>query len=391
MILWIISICIAGLAAWMGLKKGAVRAAFTQVGLLLGAIVAVPLGPVAAWLLQLAGLKNAVLTMFAGPIVVYLLVLFAAKFAGAQVHKKIEVFYKYDVPDTLRLAWERLNSRLGFCLGLANGTIYVFILCTLIYIPGYLTVQASNPENEPIVVKAINQLAQDVQSTGMRKAISPFLPVKPTWFEAADVIGLLYHNPLLESRVAHYAGLAPLTDQKEFQDLANDVGFHQAWASQASFLEFFEHPKMKAVLENPALLANLRKIINPDLKDFKEYLVTGQSLKYTEKILGRWDFNLQATLSRARRKPNATTAELARLRKALGATMTKATLSAALDQRVVIKAAGGSSQGTWMQAGSENNYSLSLSEGNKKVEAAAVVDGERLIVTKDGLALVFEK
>ena len=139
----------------------------------------------------------------------------------------------------------------------------------------------------------------------MRKAISPFLPVKPTWFEAADVIGLLYHNPLLESRVAHYAGLAPLTDQKEFQDLANDVGFHQAWASQASFLEFFEHPKMKAVLENPALLANLRKIINPDLKDFKEYLVTGQSLKYTEKILGRWDFNLQATLSRAQvRYPN---------------------------------------------------------------------------------------
>src|SRR5206468_4520951 len=98
----------------------AVRAAFTQVGLLLGAIVAVPLGPVAAWLLQLAGLKNAVLTMFAGPIVVYLLVLFAAKFAGTQVHKKIEVFYKYDVPDTLRLAWERLNSRLGFCLGLRS-------------------------------------------------------------------------------------------------------------------------------------------------------------------------------------------------------------------------------------------------------------------------------
>jgi hypothetical protein len=230
-----------------------------------------------------------------------------------------------------------------------------------------------------------------VQSTGMRVAISPFLPVSPAWFEGADVLGILFHNPLLESRLAHYAGLATLADAKEFQDLSNDVGFHQTWASQPAFLEFFNHPKVQALTSNPQLLASLRRVAVPDLKDLREYLVTGQSLKYVEKILGRWSFNLQSTISRARKKPNATTAELARLRKALLATMDKAVLSATVDQKVAIRAPGGVSQGTWSSAGSESQYALALTEGSKQVQATAHVEGDRLVVTKDGLALVFEK
>jgi len=259
MVLWIIALAIVGASAWMGHRRGAIRAVFTQVGLLLGWMVATPLGPAVAALLGLVGLKNAVLALFLGPMVVFLIVLFGAKFAGAQVHNKIGVFYKYDVPEVLRLAWERLNERLGLCVGVANGVIYVFILCVLIYLPAYLTVQASHADKEPAVIKALNQLGRDVQSTGMRVAISPFLPVNPAWFEGADVLGILYHNSLLESRLAHYAGLATLADSKEFQELSNDVGFHQTWASQPAFLEFFDHPKIQAVTSNPQLLATVRR------------------------------------------------------------------------------------------------------------------------------------
>ena len=390
MVLVIISVVIVGIAAYFGYRRGAVRAIFTQIGLLLGAMIAAPLGPIAAVLLGLVGLKHAVLAMFFGPIVIYLLILFGAKFAGAQVQKKIEVYYKYEVPEILRLAWERLNQRLGLCVGVANGVLYVLILCVVIYLPAYLTVQASNPDKEPFTIKALNQLGRDVQSTRMHVAVSPFLPVTPAYFDSADVLGILFHNPLLEARLAHYAGLASVADERELQDLKNDVSFRQSWASQPAFLQFFNHPKAAAAMRNEKLLASLRKTSRADAKDLKEYLITGQSLKYAEKILGRWSFNLPATLSRARKRNNATTAEVARLRKALTATLGNATLSAMLDNKVVLRGSGGTSQGTWSQT-SENQYGLALQEGDKQVEATAQVEGDRLVVSKDGLTLVFEK
>ena len=170
------------------------------------------------------------------------------------------------------------------------------------------------------------------------------------------------------------------------------MGFHQTWATQPSFMEFFGHPRVKAVLENPTLFDRLKRTAVPDLKDLREYLVTGQSLKYAEKILGRWDFNLQGTLSAARKKPNATTAELARLRKVLSASMQNGTLSATLDHRVAIRGKGASSQGTWKtDPGSETHFALALTEGGNKLDASAVVENDRLVVTKDGVTLVFEK
>jgi len=376
----------------VGSKRGGIRAAFTLLGLLLGGMLGMVLGGVLANLLELVGLKHPGYSMALGPILAFLLGLFGCKIAGAAVHKKIEQFYKYDAPEPARISWDRLNARLGLSLGVANGALYAFLVSGAIYLAAYLTVQASAPDKETPGVRIINQLGQDVQSTGMHKSVGPFLPASQAYFDAADVLGLLYHNPLLESRLAHYAGLAPLADQKDFQEIANDVGFHQMWATQPSFMEFFGNPRIKAVLENPEVFGRLKRTAVPDLKDLREYLVTGQSLKYAEKILGRWDFNLQATLSAARKKPNATTAELARLRKVLSASMQNGTLSATLDHKVAIRGKGASSQGTWnIDPGSETHFTLALSEGGNKLDATAVVENDRLIVTKDGVTLVFEK
>ena len=390
MLLAVVCVLIVGIAAYLGYRRGAVRAVFTQIGLLLGAMIAPPLSPMAAALLGMAGLKHAVLAMAAGPLLIYLIILLGAKYAGAQVHKKIEVFYKYDVPEIMRLAWERLNQRLGICVGVANGVLYSLILSILIYLPAYLTVQASNPEKEPAFIKALNHLGRDIQATRMQVAVGPFLPVTPAWFESADVLGILFHNPLLEERLAHYAGLAAIADEKELQDMKNDVSFRQTWTTQPGFMDFFNHPKAAAAMRNSRLVASLRKISRPDAKDLKEYLITGQSLKYAEKILGRWSFSLQGTMAQARKRGNPSTAELARLRKALTSTMDRATLSAMLDNKVVVRAPGGTSQGTWSSEG-ENKYSLSLTEGDKQVQASANVEGERLVLTKDGLTLVFDK
>jgi len=376
----------------VGSRRGGIRAAFTFMGLLLGGMLGMVLGGVFTNLLELAGLKNPAWSMALGPIIVFLLGLLGCKIAGAAVHKKIEVFYKYDAHEAARINWERLNDRLGISLGVANGALYAFLISGAIYLASYLTVQASAPEKETPGIRIINQLGHDVQQTGMYKSVGPFLPATQAYFDGADVMGLLYHNPLLESRLAHYAGFANLADEGEFQNIASDVQFHEMWASQPTFMQFFGHQRVKAILDNPALFDRLKRTAVPDLKDLREYLVSGVSPKYAERILGRWDFNLQATISAARRKPNATTAEIARLRKVLSSSMERGTLSATLDHKVAIKGKGASSQGTWAaEPGSETRFKLSLTENGQAMDAAAAVENERLIVTKDGVTLVFEK
>ena len=392
MVLWVICIAIVAAAAIVGSKRGGIRAAFTFMGLLLGGMLGMVLGGVFTNLLELAGLKHPGWSMALGPIIAFLLGLLGCKIAGAAVHKKIEVFYKYDAPEPARINWERLNNRLGISLGVANGALYAFLISGAIYLASYLTVQASAPDKETPGIRIINQLGHDVQQTGMYRSVGPFLPATQAYFDGADVLGLLYHNPLLESRVAHYAGFAGLADEKEFQDIANDVQFHEMWATQPSFMQFFGHPKVKAVLDNPALFDRLKRTAVPDLRDLREYLVSGTSPKYAEKILGRWDFNLQATISAARRKPNATTAEIARVRKVLSSSMERGTLSATLDHKVAIRGKGASSQGTWnAEPGSETRFRLALTENGQPMEATAVVETDRLIVTKDGVTLVFDK
>jgi hypothetical protein len=392
MVLWVICIALVIAAAVVGSKRGGIRAAFTFGGLLLGGMLGMVLGGVLANLLELAGLKHPGWSMALGPVLAFLLGLLGCKIAGAAVHKKIEVFYKYDAPEPARINWERLNNRLGLALGMANGALYAFLISGAIYLASYLTVQASTPDKETPGIRIINQLGHDVQKTGMYKSVAPFLPASQAYFDAADVLGLLFHNPLLESRLAHYAGMASLADERQFQDIANDVAFHEMWSSQPSFMQFFGHPRVKAVLENPTLFDRLKRTAVPDLRDLREYLVTGQSSKYAEKILGRWDFNYRATISAARRKPNATTAEIARLQKVLGNTMENGTLTATLDHNVVIKGKGPLSQGTWnAETGSETHFRLSLNEGGRTFDASAVVDNDRLVVTKDGITLIFEK
>lgn len=392
MVLWVICIAIVGLGAVLGSKRGGIRAAFTFMGLLLGGMLGMVLGGVVTNLLELAGLKHPGWSMALGPIIAFLLGLFGCKAAGAAVHKKIEVFYKYDAPEPARINWERLNNRLGISLGVANGALYAFLISGAIYLASYLTVQASAPDKETPGIRLINQLGQDVQQTAMYKSVGPFLPATQAYFDGADVLGLLYQNPLLESRVAHYAGFAGLADEKEFQELANDVQFHEMWATQPSFMQFFGHQRIKAILDNPTLFDRLKRTAVPDLRDLREYLVSGTSPKYVEKILGRWDFNLPATITAARRKPNATTAEIARLRKVLGTSMERGTLSATLDHKVVIRGKGASSQGTWAaEPGSETRFRLALTDNGQQIEATAVVENDRLIVTKDGVTLVFEK
>jgi len=394
MILWLISLLVLGCVAIVGYYQGALRAAFSFVGLLLAAALASPVGSLLTSFVPVLGLKNPVTVAFVAPVIAFLVVLVLFKCAALAVHKKLEAWYKYKASDTQRLLWERMNARVGISIGIANGVIYVFVICTLLYAIGYLTVQVGTSDKDSWTLRLVNRLNADIQGTGMNKAVAPFMPKSELYYDAADVAADIFHTPLLQNRLANYPPFLLVGEKNEFQPLS-DAEFQKEWINGTTFGSFVSHAKVKPLIENPEIVTNVLGMLNGDLKDLKTYLETGTSPKYDdEKILGRWAFDFRASMNAARRKkPNMGSAEITRLRQGLGTVFQKAVLTATIDNNAILKlpslsGSGGTVQGTWKNT--DGRYYLILSEGGKKLELEAQVDRRNLIFTKDGLVLVFE-
>src|SRR4029077_922613 len=121
------------------------------------------------------------------------------------VHQKIEVYYKYKTGDLLQALWERLNQRLSLCLGVLNGAAYLILICSLIYMIGYWTVQTKS-ESDPWYLKLVSTLAKDLEVTRMSAVARAADKMPENYYDAADVAGIVYQNPLVEGRVSRYPG-----------------------------------------------------------------------------------------------------------------------------------------------------------------------------------------
>ncbi len=391
MILWLISLFILTSVVIVGYYQGALRVAISLVGLLAAAVLASPIGALFGKILPMVGFKNPLTIAFLSPVFAFVIVLIIFKCVGAVAFKKAEAWYKYKASDTHRMLWERLNSRVGAPLGLANGIIYVFAICTFLNTLGYLTRQVAS-DNDWWLTRFANRLSADVQSTGMSKAVAPFMPKSELYYDAADVVADIYHTPLLQNRLANYPPFLLVGEREEFKPLS-DPGFQGEWIKGGlTFGGFANHEKIKPLVENPDIVTNVLAMLSGDLKDLKSYLQTGKSPKYDdEKILGRWAFDYKASLNLARRKkPNMGSAEIRKLRQDLTG-LSKATLVATVDNKAIVKFGSGSSgttQGTWK--GGDGKYVLRVSEASKRVDLEVTIEGRNLIFSKDGHFMVFE-
>ena len=391
MILWLIALFILACVVIVGYYQGALRVAFSFVGLLAAAVLASPVGALLGKILPMVGFKNPLTIAFVSPAIAFLLVAVVFKVVGALVHKKVEAWYKYKASDTHRLLFERMNSRVGAPLGLANGIVYVFAICTFLNAYGYLSLQVAT-DNDSWLTRVANRLSADVQGTGMNRAVAPFMPKSELYYDAADVVADIYHTPLLQNRLANYPPFLLVGEREDFKPLS-DAGFQGDWIKGAlTFGGFVNHEKIKPLVENRDIVTNVLAMLSGDLKDLKTYLQSGKSPKYDdEKILGRWAFDFRASLNLARRKnPNMGSAEIRRLRSGLTA-LAKATLVATVDNKAILKVGSGSSgttQGTWK--GSEGKYVLRVTEASKKLDLDVTIEGRNLIFSKDGYYMVFE-
>jgi len=401
MTIWLLAILLLASLAGLGFRQGAIRVGISFVGILLGALLAQPLGRLLRPVLMAVGLKNPVLLWLLGILIVFVIISALFKIAALAVHQKVDVFYKYKAGD-LRLAlWERLNHRVGLCLGILNGVAYLVLISFIVYSFSYWTVQMTTSDSEPAPVRMLNRLGQDLQSTGFSKVAKSIDKLPEGYYDAADVAGLLYNTPLLEARLARYPGLLGIAERPEFQDLANDKEFSEMRLQRKPLREVLDYPKTRAILNNPDLMKLIWTTLTPDLKDLQSFLSTLRSPKYdSERILGRWNFDVHAAVAAYRKaKPNIASTEMQRMRRLIEANFAKASIVAMPDQHALLKnlsqlkvvpsappAVGQTAQGQWAKQDGKYQFTFSL-EGREQ-QVPATIDGDRLTLNNEGTELV---
>ena len=339
MMIWALAVILIASVTALGWRQGAIKVAFSFMGIVLGALLAAPLGHPVSRLLGMVGVKDPLLNWALGPLVVFIIISVLAKIAAAAVHHKADVYYKYHAGD-LRLAlFERLNHRLGICLGLFNGTAYFILLSFVIYFMSYVTFQFGTSDSDPKWMRVVNSLGRDLDKTGFAKVARSIDKLPQTNFQMADLGALIYHNPLLEARLVNYPGFLSLGERPEFQELGNDKEFTQQWAGIEPVMSLMENSHLQAIRHNPELLQAIWTTVETNLDDVQTYLTTGRSPRYDPTpILGRWKYDPNLALNAIRRaKPNISSLEMARLRRIMEGAYGKTELVAMPDNQLTLK------------------------------------------------------
>lgn len=337
MTLWILAVVLTLLFAAIGFFKGAVRMLVGVVGLIIGVMVAVPLGPTLWGLMPKIGIKNPVWIVLTPPAIVFIIVNIIFLTIAFVVHHKVALYYKYKRDDVDRLRFDRMNKRTGAAAGLAVGATFFFLICAgVIYPGGYLVSQVANDENDHGAIKFLRSARAELASSGLDKAAAKLDPATTRYYQAADVLGLLYHNPLLQARLAHYPYFLAVTTRSEFQEMSTDQEFNQLVFSKAPITQILNHQRTQALLGSKEVLEYVKGI---DLVDLKEYLKEGKSKKYEEtEILGIWNLDKDAIFTALRKaNPDIKARELAAMRKAFEMIPT-VSLTATPDNKVYLKA-----------------------------------------------------
>ncbi len=402
MIIWIIALLLLGALGMVGFYQGAIRVAFSLAGILLGTLLAGPLSSLLKPLFPVLGFKNPLWAWLLAPFIIFLVILIVFKLVAMNVHRKVDVYYKYKAGDLKGALWERLNQRLGLCLGLVNGAIYLLLISIVVHAFSYLTVQMVTADNPGAVqVRLLNQAGRDLQSTGLLRAVAAIDPMPNSYYESADLVGVIYFNPLADSRLSRYPLFLALGERPEFQAMDKDKDFADLRAKQVPVMELANHPTMQSVLNNIELVNEIWALTKPNLKDLRVYLETGKSPLYDkDKILGRWLFDLNDTLSHLKNKKiDIGSGELLRQKKAMSASFMQTKFLAAADKQAIFKGAvqlkpatapsdpQQAIQGKW--EGTDTKYRLIFSAKEIPESMEAVVEGDKLTV--NGLDLVFRR
>ena len=401
MTIWIlVSVMLLSLAA-LGYRQGAIRVSFSLVGIIVSALLAGPLAKHVKPMLPHVGIHDPIVIWLLSPVVVFVVLLIPFKSAGYFVHRKVNVYFKYKA-DTLQLMWwNRLNVRLGLCLGLVNGLAYLVLLSFVIFNFSYWTAQVATSDDEGRLVKLLNRLGRDSETTGFAKIARAIDPMPEIYFKAADLAGLLWQNPQLRDRLADYPMLISVAERDDFQQLGQNASFQNAWKQHSPIENLINDSQFQSIRQNQDTVNLVWGIIRDNFDDLYAYLQTGQTAKSgSEQIVGRWDFNAgAATAIMLQSRPVISSREMRAMRAVLTQAYARTAFVAGADGQAFLKSLPhfktpttfdtAAWQGQWKNVGT--NYNLSLNSNDRRQSMPAQINGTRLTIMDDKNTLVFDR
>ena len=396
MTIWILALLLLAAGVGMGLRLGVIPSAFSFVGIIMGTLLAGFTGRLIKPILPHIGIHDPTLVWIIAPVTGLIIVWLIFNAIGLEVHRRVSVYYKYNVGD-LRLAlWERLNLRLGACVGVLNGTASLVLISFLIFNVSYWTTQVAPSPEEPKTTRLLNQMGGDLQSTGLDKAARSVGSMPNSTYKTADFAGFLMQNPALTARLGDYPAFLSIAERDDVQQLAQD----NTLKNGATLNELLHDGQVQSLLKDTNLVATVWTIIQSDMDDITNFLITGQSPKYdSEKIVGRWNFDLIPALAALREsQPKIKPNEMKELRALWTQAFADTTFVAGTDGQAFLKNLPDFKshppdtvtwKGQW--SGDDTNYDLSLSANGQTHEASAITDGLRLTIKMDDTTYVFER
>ncbi|MCD6050960.1 MAG: hypothetical protein K0Q55_2363 [Verrucomicrobia bacterium] len=315
MTIWILVILCLGLGASGGHTGGAVRMTVGVLGTWLAFLAAYPLG---------AKLRPMLMTYFETPTTLIImpsllifLALVAVTYSIAQgVHLKIFLYYKYKTDDEKYSLWERMNNRVGLSLGIVNGILWLGIILAFIYSVGYPIMLSEPNDKAPFLYRTMGKLRNDLKESGFEKFAAAMDRTPVQFYQGSDVIGFMYQNPQLQSRMMHYPLFLSLSGTPEFVKMLAGPETRQILESKTPIPRWLNTNSMK-LLNNNFIRSQLKQV---DTADLLEFAKTGKSPKYDpELVIGVWVINLAPTLNTVKQNhPQVTPVQLLQLKGYLG-------------------------------------------------------------------------
>ncbi len=337
MTIWILGALLVALGAVMGYFLGAVRTALSLVGTLVAAATAGAVGALVAGVVPLIGFKNPVWQFYLPPLIGFALVSLVVLIVALVVHHVVQKRFRNNTDEYTFARWFRLNSRSGAALGAVLGTVWLVLIGIVAYVPGYVATQLADGDEAAMAIRTANSLTHGMEETGLIRIVEHYQPAGEDHYRVADILGLVYNNPSIHSRLASYPPFLGLAEKPEIAELAKDPEVNTMIQSKAGLVQILQHARLQAVTENHELVNELLAL---DFKDLGDYLRTGVSERFKdEHLLGRWRLNVRKSIAEMK---NVSTEKLPPvefnlLRKALNVYLEDLTIGFTTDNKAIVK------------------------------------------------------
>ena len=295
-----------------------------------------PLAPVVRSALGAVGIKNPILMWALAAPLAFLGIMMAFNSVAVAVYLKVSGYFKFRAPDDVRMRWERIDAGLGLSAGLLAAVFYLMAASSYLFHVGYFTTQVESPTDNPIWLKLVNKVSGDLSGSGFDRVAVGVGQASPAFFQTADVVGLLYHNPELQDRLHEYPLFMSLAENADLQAILTNATFAPLLPAKTNVSLILKDPATPQLIAHGEIQRMMKEV---DLADLANFLQTGTSEKYAkEPLVGKWQVDLRETMNAFRRaNPKVSVVDANRLVVLMRIAISDYTLTATPDDKIYVK------------------------------------------------------